>query len=191
MRAVLMLLVALPLGAQPGDPQPPAPPPPPPAVAKPSIDKCEKSMADAKKVYEIACARARAQAIRELEYILKTELSRGNLDNAVLIRAKIEEYQKEQPKIEVKKPEIVGRWTWIHGRTATFNADGTAEKYSGSAKVSNGKWKMDKNKVEVEWKETDGIIYLDSIEPGENTAKVLNMDNGRMVYEIRRLPDKE
>jgi len=193
MRAALLLLAATPLFAQPGDLQPPAKPDPMPASARPAIEKCEKAVAEAKKVYDAACAKAHAQAAKDLEAAIKTETQKGNLDGALLIKAKIEEYKKDvaaspssEPAVGLKA-QIVGKWTWHQGRTAIFRPDGTATQYRGTSTFGDGKWSSQKDgQIQVRWGDNKNVA-VDEVTIDGEMAHVINKVGNGTKFDITRI----
>jgi hypothetical protein len=195
MRTTLILLAALPVFAEPADLQPPPKPEPMPASARPAVERCEKTIAEAKKVYEAACAKAHAQAAKELEAAQKTETQKGNLDGALLIKARIEEYKADapgataQPSTAKSDRLIVGKWSWHQGRTAIFRADGTATQYRGAAEFGDGKWSVQKDgQIRTRWGDGKNVA-VDDVEIDGETAHVVNKVGNGVKFDITKLSD--
>jgi len=106
MHTLLALSIALPVFAQTGELPAPQKPEPIPTSARPAVEKCEKAIGEAKKIYDAICTKARAQAIKDLEAALKAETQKGNLNGAVAIKDKLDEYKNAQ---ELAKPDAVPR----------------------------------------------------------------------------------
>jgi hypothetical protein len=80
-----------------------------PAEAKKVIDKYDASVEAAKKVYDAAVAKARDQALKDLKPVQMTETKKGNLDEAMAVKAKIDELTADGPGenlVPVKEPKV-------------------------------------------------------------------------------------
>jgi hypothetical protein len=128
-----------------------------PADAKKVIDKYDAAVEAAKKAYDATVAKARDQALKDLKPIQTAETKKGNLDAAVLVKAKIDELSSETMKstpenelanptspyiTEPKASMVAGKWkvigpNWIW----EFKVNGTTSRgnYTGKFVIENEK----------------------------------------------------
>lgn len=144
----------------------------PPEAAK-VMEKYDKTVTDAKKVYDSAVNKAREQALKDLKPIQTTETKKGNLDGALLVKSKIEELTAEIPKpaaegdlakplppnTDPKVAFLLGKWkvtvpgmNWAS--TWEFKDKYVMVRYEKLD--SPGKYAIEKEKVIITWE--DGEI---------------------------------
>jgi hypothetical protein len=88
--AVILILPLTKLFGQPAELQPPKKPDPLPAAAKATVDRYDKQVAEAKKVFEAKSAEAAETARKELAKLQEQETRAGRLEAALAIKAEIE-----------------------------------------------------------------------------------------------------
>jgi len=162
-----------------------------PADAQKIIDKYDKAIAEAKKVYDAAVAKARDQALKELKPIQTAETKKGNLENALLVKGKIEELTAEIPKpaaegdlstpispsIDTAVIAVLGKWLIGGKYPVEFNANGTIRKEN---KI--GKYVVEKGKVIVTWSE-GWVDTLRLPKPGTSKMEGTNSSGASVWYE--------
>jgi hypothetical protein len=104
-----------------------------PVEAQRIVDRHDKAIAEAKRVYDAAVAAEHDRAIKALQPILASETKRSNLDEALLIKAKLDEYRASRgelaPALAPKGPDsptefasqLVGSWKGSVGGPWTFS----------------------------------------------------------------------
>ena len=149
-----------------------------PAEAKKVIDKYDTSVEVARKAFDTAVAKARDQAIKDLKPIQSAETKKGNLDSALLVKAKIDELVSAGPGedlVPVKEPKIskenrdfaaslVGTWVGDGvGGTWTFTMSGDelklaeAEGEKHSIKTTFTK----EGTILFDWSSSNAVIEVD------------------------------
>jgi hypothetical protein len=168
-----------------------------PAEAKKVIDKYEASVEVARKAFDAAVAKAREQALKDLKPIQTTETKKGNLDGAMLVKAKVDELTSEIPKPaaegDLAKPAppstdtrvttLSGKWkVTVPGGTYTgiweFRVDGTVTQ--GGKLV--GKYAFEKNKIIITW-DDGGIDTLRQSKPGASVMEGSNSKGVQLKFE--------
>jgi len=90
MRAILMLLAALPLFAQSSDLTPPTKPDQLPSTAKQTVERYDKAAAEAKKTFDAAIVKAADAARKDLTKIQESETKAGRLETAMAVKNQID-----------------------------------------------------------------------------------------------------
>jgi hypothetical protein len=142
----------------------------------------ENDLAAAKKVYDLAAARAAAKAVKELEVVQKYEQKSGRLEVAVAVKTKIEELNAVIAAANIvpakKQKPIVGKWTWFTGRVAFFRANGTASQYDGTRKFCDGTWLETQDGIEVTWDQGKDGLFHDLVSPDGDAWNAVSKTNG-------------
>lgn len=92
------------LFAQTADLPPVAKPDPMPAAARQTMEKYDRSVAEAKKVYDAAVARAADAARKELLRLQEQETKAGRLESALAIKTQVEKLPSEDPGLGALLP---------------------------------------------------------------------------------------
>jgi len=137
-----------------------------PPDAQKVIDKYEKTVAEAKKMYDTAVAKARDQALKDLKPIQIAETKKGNLDGAMLVKSKVDELTAEIPKPaaegDLAKPLppntdprvtlLLGKWkVGVVGGPFLANREFRENGVIAKSDNSTGKYLIEKDKVIVTW----------------------------------------
>ena len=152
-----------------------------PADAQKVIDKYEASVEVARKAFDAAVAKARDQALKDLKPIQTAETKKGNLESALLVKAKIDELISAGPGedlVPVKEPKVskenkdfaaflVGTWVGdgSEGPSWTFSMSGDelklaeAEGEKHSVKTTFTK----EGNILFDWSSSNAVIAVDRL----------------------------